>query len=165
MNLHHLPKNVVNFNFKKFNPHVMGLCLTYHVNLKLSTRKTARALAEIHGIKISHTMVADYALTAASVIKPFVDTFDYKPSKILSADETYIKVRGVRHYVWIVMDACKKSILGYQVSNTRSVGPCILAMRMAFDKFQRFPGKLLKFISDGYSSYPLAKQQFELEEN
>lgn len=165
MNLHHLPKNVINFNFKKFNPHVMGLCLTYHVNLKLSTRKTARALAEIHGIKISHTMVADYALTAASVIKPFVDTFDYKPSKILSADETYIKVKGVRHYVWIVMDACKKSILGYQVSNTRSVGPCILAMRMAFDKFQRFPGKLLKFIADGYSAYPLANQQFELEEN
>jgi hypothetical protein len=110
-------------------------------------------------------MVADYSLTAASVIKPFVDTFDYKPSNILSADETYIKVKGVRHYVWIVMDACKKSILGYQVSNTRSVGPCILAMRMAFDKFQHFPGKLLKFIADGYSAYPLAKQQFELEEN
>lgn len=165
MNLYHLPKNAINFNFKKFNPHIMGLCLTYHVNLKLSTRKTARALAEIHGIKISHTMVADYALTAASVIKPFVDTFDYKPSNILSADETYIKVKGIRHYVWIVMDACKKSILGYQVSNTRAVGPCILAMRMAFDKFQSFPGKSLKFIADGYSAYPLAKQQFELEEN
>jgi hypothetical protein len=32
------------------------------------------------------------------------------------------------------MDACKKSILGYQVSDTRSTGPCILAMRMAFDR-------------------------------
>lgn len=32
------------------------------------------------------------------------------------------------------MDACKKSILGYQVSDTRATGPCILAMRMAFDK-------------------------------
>jgi transposase-like protein len=165
MNLYHLPKNAINFNFKKFNPHIMGLCLTYHVNLKLSTRQTAHALADIHRIKISHTMVADYALTAASVIKPFVDTFNYNPSKILSADETYIKVKGIRNYVWIVMDACKKSILGYQVSNTRAVGPCILAMRMAFDKFQSFPGKSLKFIADGYSAYPLAKQQFELEEN
>ena len=165
MDLHAISKRASNFSFKKFNPHIMGLCLTYHVNLKLSTRQTAHALSEVHGIKISHTMVANYALTAAAVIKPFVDTYNYKPSNILSADETYIKVKGITHYVWLVMDACKKSILGYQVSDTRAVGPCILAMRMAFDKFKVFPGKLLKFIADGYSAYPLARQQFELQED
>ena len=163
--LYSVSKRATTLNFKKFNPHIMGLALTYHVNLKLSTRQTAHALKEVHGIDISHTMVSNYALTAAAVIKPFVDTFDYKPSKILSADETYIKVKGAKYYIWIVMDACKKSILGYQVSDTRSVGPCILAMRMAFDKFKEFPGKALKFIADGYTAYPLAKQQFELEEN
>lgn len=63
------------------------------------------------------------------------------------------------------MDACKKSILGYQVSDTRSTGPCILAMRMTFDKFKYFPGKALNFVVGGYSAYPLAKQQFKLEEN
>lgn len=165
MDLHAISKRAVNFNFKKFNSHIMGLCLTYHVNLNLSTRQTANALSDVHGIKISHTMVANYAQTAAAVIKPFVDTYDYKPSSILSADETYIRVKGIRHYVWLVMDACKKSILGYQVSDTRAVGPCILAMRMAFNKFKVFPGKALKFIADGYSAYPLARQKFELEEN
>ncbi|MFR1904959.1 MAG: hypothetical protein ACLS28_03865 [Clostridium neonatale] len=34
---------------------------------------------------------------------------------------------------------------------------------MAFDKFQSLTNKKLKFIADGYSAYPLAKQQFELE--
>ena len=162
MDLHALPKSTINFKYKKFNAYIMGLCLTYHVNLKLSTRQTAHALAEVHGIKISHTMIANYAMTAAAVIKPLTDTFDYKPSKILSADETYIKVKGIKHYVWIVMDACKKSILGYQVSDTRSVGPCILAMRMAFEKFKEFPNKALKFIADGYSAYHLASQQCKL---
>lgn len=162
MDLHELPANAINFKFKRFNAHIMGLCLTYHVNLKLSTRQTAHALKEVHGINISHTMVANYAMTAAAVIKPFTDTFDYKPSNILSADETYIKVKGIRHYVWIVMDACKKSILGYQVSDTRAVGPCILAMRMAFEKFKQFPNKALRFIADGYSAYPLASQQCKL---
>ena len=79
----------------------MGLCLTYHVNCKMSTRQTAHVLKEVHGIKISHRTIANYALTAAAVIKPFVDTYNYKPSKILSADETYIKVKGIKHYVWI----------------------------------------------------------------
>ena len=146
MDLHSLPAYATSFNCRKFNTHIIGLCLTYHVNLKLSTRQTAHALKEVHGIDISHTMVANYARTAAAVIKPFVDTYDYKPSKILSADETYIKVKGVKHYVWIIMDACKKSILGYQVSDTRATGPCILAMRMAFEKFKVFPNKALRFI-------------------
>lgn len=99
MDLNPISKYVIGFSFKKFNPNIMGLYLTYHVNLKLSIRQTSHALMEVHGIDISHTIVAKYSLTAAAVIKPFVDTFDYKPSKILSADETYIKVKGIKHYV------------------------------------------------------------------
>jgi transposase-like protein len=156
-------RKVYEFQLQKVQCPYHGLCLTYHVNLKLSTRQTAHALAEVHGINISHTMVANYAMTAAAIIKPFTDTYDYKPSNILSADETYIKVKGIRHYVWLVMDACKKSILGYQVSDTRAVGPCILAMRMAFEKFKEFPVKHLRFIADGYSAYPLAAQQCKLQ--
>lgn len=162
MDLNSMPKGSVNLNFRTFSPHIMGLCLTYNVNLGLSTRATARALWEIHQVKISHVMVSIYAKTAAAIVQPFVDSFDYKPSNYLAADETYVKVKGVRHYVWFIMDALKKSILGYQVSGTRDVGPCILAMRMAFCKFKEFPGKALKFVSDCYSAYNLAQQQFSI---
>jgi len=81
----------------------------------------------------------------------------------LLADETYTKVKDVRQYVWFVMDAIKKSILGYQVSYTRDTGYCILTMRMAFSKFKEFPGKALKFVTDGYTAYQLAQQQFKLK--
>lgn len=162
MDLSSMPKGSVNFSFKTFSPHIMGLCLTYHVNLGLSTRATARALWEIHQVKISHVMVSIYAKTAAFIVRPFVDSFDYKPSNYLAADETYVKVKGVKHYVWFVMDALKKSILGYRVSASRDAGPCILAMRLAFSKFKEFPGKTLKFVSDAYSAYNLAYQQFLL---
>jgi len=163
MDMSSLPKNASSLIFRDFSPHIMGLCLTYNVNLGLSTRRTARALWEIHQVKISHTMVANYAATASALVKSFVDSYDYKPSNHLSADETYTKVKGVRQYIWFVMDALKKSILGYQISETRDVGPCILAMRMAFSKFKDFPGKALKFVSDGYTAYNLAQQQFALQ--
>lgn len=52
MDLNPISKYATGFSFKKFNPHIMGLCLTYHVNLKLSTRQTAHALKEVHGIDI-----------------------------------------------------------------------------------------------------------------
>ncbi len=164
VDLSSMPKGATSLNFRNFSSHVMGLCLTYNVNLGLSTRKTALALWEIHGVKISHVMVSRYAITAAALVKPFVDNYDYKPTNYLAADETYTKVKGVRQYVWFVMDAIKKSILGYQASYTRDTGPCILTMRMAFAKFKEFPGKSLKFIADGYTAYKLAQQQFMLKD-
>ena len=162
VDLSSMPKGATSLKFRNFSSHVMGLCLTYKVNLGLSTRRTALALWEIHGVKISHVMVSRYAITAAALVKPFVDNYDYKPTNYLAADETYTKVKGVHQYVWIVMDAIKKSILGYQTSFSRDTGPCILTMRMAFDKFKEFPGKSLKFVADGYTSYKLAQQQFNL---
>lgn len=75
------------------------------------------------------------------------------------ADVTYIKIRGLKTYDWFIMDAASRSILGYQVSDNRGVGPCILAMRMAFRFFKELPQNF-RFIADGYSTYPLAAQQF-----
>ena len=61
------------------------------------------------------------------------------------------------------MDALSRSIIGYRVSDNRAVGACILAMRMAFRKIKELP-KNFRFIADGYSAYPLAAQQFALQE-
>lgn len=108
----------------------MSLCLTYKVNLGLSLRKTAQALKDIHGISISHQQVANYCKTASACIKPFVDNYDYKTGNVFTADETYIKIRGIKTYIWFIMDSAKRSVIGYQVSDNRGVGPCILAMRM-----------------------------------
>lgn len=163
MDLYSMPKGSVNFNFRDFSPHILGLCLTYMVNVGLSSRATQRALLEIHGVKISHVTITKYARTAAAIVQPFVDSYDYKPTSSLAADETYVKVKGVNHYIWFVMDVIKKSILGYTVSETRTLKPCLHAMRMAFDKFTVFPRMALKFIADGYPIYKLAQIQFTLE--
>jgi transposase-like protein/DNA-directed RNA polymerase subunit RPC12/RpoP len=164
MDMDSLPTNASSLMFSQKSAHIMGLCLTYHVNLSLSLRKTAQALRDIHGVHISHTMVANYARTAASVIKPFVDHYPYERSHTFIGDETYIKVRGVTGYVWFIMDAVSRSILGYRVSDNRAVGACILAMRMAFNSLKALP-KNFRFIADGYSAYPLAAQQFELRKD
>jgi hypothetical protein len=107
-------------------------------------------------------MVANYCKTAAVCIKPFIDTYTYKkdPDNLaLAADETYIKVRGVKGYIWFIINAATRAVIGYQVSDTRGVGPCIMAMRMAFQHLKELPENF-RFIADGYSAYPLAAQQF-----
>ncbi|MCL1827823.1 MAG: DDE-type integrase/transposase/recombinase [Candidatus Cloacimonetes bacterium] len=159
MDLNSLPKNASSLKFTKNNAHIMSLCLTLHVNLQLSLRKTAQAMFDLYGIKISHQQVANYARTAAIVVKPFVDNYQYEKSSVQVADETYVKVRGIKGYVWFIMDVVSRSIIGYQVSDNRGVGPCIMAMRMAFKGLKKLPEKF-RFIADGYSAYPLAAQQF-----
>ena len=159
MDVTSLPKNASSLKFSKNNAFIMSLCLTYRVNLGLSLRKTAQALRDIHNISISHQMVANYCKTAAVCIKPFVDTYPYEKGSVFSADETYIKVRGVKGYIWLIINAATRAVIGYQVSDNRGVGPCIMAMRMAFQHLKELP-KNFKFIADGYSAYPLAAQQF-----
>ncbi|WP_147291427.1 transposase [Clostridium putrefaciens] len=127
-----MPKGPTSLRFRNLSSHVMRLCLTYNVNLALSTRHTARALLEINGVKIYHVMVSRYAITAAALVKPYVDNYDYKPTNYLAADETYTKVKGKTQYIWLVMDDIKRSILGYQASFIRDTVPCILTMRMSF---------------------------------
>jgi transposase-like protein len=162
VDLDSLPHNASSLQFRKQSAHIMGLCLTYHVNLKLSLRETRQAMKEIHDVSISHTMISNYAKTAAAMIKPFTDRIDMEPSNSLTADETYVTVKGVQGYVWFIADAVKRTILGYTLSDNRSVGPCIIAMRDAFRKFKIFPSDLT-FVADGYSVYPLAAQQFAIQ--
>ena len=162
MDLNSLPQNASSLRFTRHSAHGMSLCLTLRVNPGLSLRKTTQALKDLYGIKVSHQQVANYCKTAALCIKPFADRYDYGTGPVFTADETYIKVRGVKGYIWLIMDAAKRSIIGYQVSDNRGVGPCILAMRMAFRNLKKLPENF-RFIADGYSACPLAAQQFYKE--
>ena len=114
---------------------------------------------ELYNINISHQQVANYCKTAAVCIKPFIDHYDYNAGKVYTADETYIKIRGIKAFVWFIMDAASRSIIGYRISSERDVGACILAMRMAFRHLKKLPENF-RFIADGYSAYVLAAQQF-----
>ena len=113
MDLDSLPQNASSLKFRKNNAHILSLCLTFHVNLGLSLRKTARALDDLYGIKISHTMVANYCSTAAVVIKPLVDHYNYKKSDVFIPDETYIKVKGVKGLNVNMSGLCEHTVHGH----------------------------------------------------
>ncbi len=123
MDLNTLPRNASSLKFSKHNAHVMSLCLTLHVNLGLSLRKTSQALKDLYNISISHQQIANYCKTAAICVKPFVDQYPYEKGDVFTADETYIKIRGIKNYVWLIMNAATRSIIGYQVSDNRGAVP------------------------------------------
>ena len=96
MELNRLPTS---FRYKKNNAYIMRLCLTCRVNLKFFLQQTVQVLKEIHGIDISHTMISNYAKTAAVIIRPFVDSYDYDPSNELAVKCYNKVVTGVANEV------------------------------------------------------------------
>ena len=79
MELSSLPKNASSLKFSKHNAHVMSLCLTLHINLGLSLRKTRQALKDLYNINISHQQIANYCKTAAICIKLIADGYSAYP--------------------------------------------------------------------------------------
>lgn len=152
----------VNLSKIHFDSKVLGLVLTYYVNYGLSSRKTALILKEVHGLKISHQTVLNYANTVSVIIKPLVDNYPYKLSSTLCGDETYIKVRGKNHYVFFWSDPKSKIITSYTIYAKRDV-EC--ACRSIHDFLRHFNGDIpedLILITDGNPIYNAAQLFFRL---
>lgn len=90
------------FNISRihFDHKALGLILTYYVNYDLGARKTALIMKQIHGVRISHQTVINYANGVSALVKDMVDYYPYEIGSLLAGDETYIKVRGKNQYVF-----------------------------------------------------------------
>jgi hypothetical protein len=130
------------------SPHILGLILTYHINYGIPLRKTAALMFDVHGVKISHQSIANYRDAVAPRIKPFIDHFPYELSDSFCGDETYIKIKGLWHYIFFFFNAAKKIILSYRVQKSRDVLSAVLAINDVLTKIKSIPADL-NLITDG----------------
>jgi len=155
-------KTKINLPKIMVSSHTLGLIMSYYVNYQMSSRQTVAIMKDIHGIKISHQTVLNYADAVSQVVKPFVDNYDYQLSDSFCGDETYIKVNGRWQYIFFFFDATKKIILSYRVSPNRDTLSAIKALDDVLSKFKTIPEKL-RFIVDGNPIYLLAQHFYAIE--
>jgi len=153
-----LPKNF-DLSRIKASSHLLGLILTYNVNLGLSLRQTAAILREVHGVACSHVTVKNYTAAVAKLIDPFIRHYDYQPSDQICGDETYIRVAGAWHYVYLVIDCLTRRILAFRVSATRDTAAAIRVIDDVLAKFKKIPENLT-LVFDGHPLYLLAQYFF-----
>ena len=67
----------------------------------------------LYGFRVSQQSRLPTTVRLSKTCKAFVDHYDYHPGSAFVADETYIKVRGIKSYIWFIMDAVSRSIIGY----------------------------------------------------
>lgn len=131
---------------------VLGLILSFYVSFAISARKTASILKSVFNISVSYQTVLNYAESAAYYCHEFnlknKGTIDDK----LAGDETYIKIKGLHHYVFFFISAIKLKIAAYHIADNRETLPAIIAMNEAIRTAQ--PGQKISIISDGNPAYP-----------
>ncbi len=149
------------------NSHVVSMVLTYFVNIGLSSRQTREALLRIHGIKVSHQTIINYANSAASLICDFVDQNSPKPKGIVAGDETYIIVENRMQYTWFNIEASTKALCGFNLSGTRGTAPCLALQYNTYGAPEDDPEKQFKYVADGLPSYDSAIMAYnkDLEED
>lgn len=159
--LEHINNSIVtkiSLNFRKFNLDILSKVLFFKVNLRLSNRLASIALKDLFDISISHTTIATYCQICSKIISVFNANYKFKPSNQLVADETYIKVKGKKHYVWIIYDLVNSVILSYKISSKRDTAACIEAITKAIKCYGDDLPEEINFSSDMFTAYPLALQ-------
>lgn len=131
------------------NPkHVLGLILTYYINYGLSLRKTALIFYEVHDIKVSHQTIANYAQATSHLLFPWLDHFKYTMGHYQCGDETYVKVKGKKAYVFFMCDVKQKIITSFKIYMKRDTFSAIDAFYSVLRKFKQIPDSL-EFVVDG----------------
>ncbi len=160
MLLDFLTKNRSFLRFRKFDVHVLSLCLMLRVTLSLSLRK----IKNLYNISVSRQQIANCCKTAEMCVKPFVDNYGYNSEKVFIADETDIKVRDVKACLWFVMDTAKRSILSYcQLPRFRQPRCRPMHLCHAHDFPASEKAADFRFLTDGSSACSFAAWQFFYE--
>lgn len=133
---------------------VLGLILAFYVSFAVSARKTAFILQQVFKIKVSYQTVLNYAQAAAYHCHKFNLHYKGEIDDKSAGDETYIKIKGKTHYLFLFISAIRKSITAYHLADNRGAIPAIAAtneaVRTAGDEQD------ITCISDGNPSYPAA---------
>jgi len=133
---------------------ILALVLTLHISYAITARKTAHMLYNIWGIKISHQTVLNYVQAAAFYCHRFNQKFKGQIDGLLAGDETYVKVKGIWHYAWLVVSTVSRKIVAYHFSDNRSVKPAITVL---LDMISNITKNLdITLVTDGNPSYMAA---------
>lgn len=118
---------------------------------KNSFRNISLILRTAFNIKVSHVTISNWCTRFA----PLFDDMRLQLMPMLDlnsdewhADETYIKIAGVNHYLWFVVDSETRFVIGFHLSPRRDSPQAVSVLSEAAKH-----GKPSALVSDRYNAY------------
>ncbi len=130
---------------------IFALILTLHISYAITARKTAHMLRNMWNIAVSYQTVLNYVETAAYYCHKFNLKHKGEIDDINAGDETYVKVKGVWHYVWLFICSNSRKIASYHFSDNRGAKAAITTMLEAVRTANK--QQEITYVVDGNPSY------------
>jgi transposase-like protein len=125
--------------------------LTMYFIGKDSTRNIAFLLKFVYNIKVSHTTVADWCKKFAPLLDniavKFIPAMNFNSDE-WHADETVVKINGVKHFLWFIIDSETRFVLGFHLSPHRDSPQAHSILNHA-----KHLGSPKSIVTDRYSAY------------
>jgi len=149
------------FKRMRHSIHLVVTALTMFYIGKNSFRNIALMLNIIYNIKVSHVTISDWC-------KKFAPIFHNKMISLMPlmnfdsdewhADETVVKIKGKKYYIWFIIDSETRFVLGFHLSPHRD-SPQAFSL---FESVKQF-GSPNSLVTDRYSAYKVpAKAVFNV---
>lgn len=136
---------------RTFFSNVISFAVELYGTVGISLRTIAKKFWKYFKIKISHEGVRQWILAAKNL-----NIIDDKsiPTKTWHIDETYFKIKGKGHWLWVVYCKESKQVIAWHISKTHLLKDAKAILRKAMKKSQGVRPK--KIITDGLWQYPAA---------
>lgn len=130
--------------------HIMSFAVQLYTDLRkaVSLRGIAELLHTIFDVSVSCEAIRQWILAAARPISRREIDITWH------ADETYIKIQGKGHWLWIVRGRDSGHVLAWHLSATHLLHDAMLVLRQALQNNQNI--KPMTIITDGLWQYPIA---------
>ena len=136
---------------RNFFSNVISFTTELYSTVGISLRTLAKKLGEYFDIKVSYECIRQWVLVAKGLV--FKNDLAI-PTKTWHIDETYLKIKGIGHWLWVVYCRESKHILAWHVSRTHLLKDAKAVLRKALEHTQGVrPNKI---ITDGLWQYPAA---------
>ena len=115
-------KGKVSFKSFRFPPHIVFTVLYLYFDANVSSRKARRFLSRNYNIVISHVTICRWAKVFApwfsEISKEIIETLVLKSDE-WHVDETFIKINGITHYLWVLIDSETRVVISFILTATR----------------------------------------------
>jgi len=139
------------FKRMRYPAHLIITALSMFYLGKNSFRNIASIFQIAFNVKVSHTTISDWCKKFAPMFHNFslqlIPSLNFDSDE-WHTDETVVKINGVKHYIWFIIDSETRFILGYHLSPHRD-------SLQAFSLMESVKplGKPGSIVSDRYSAY------------
>ena len=139
------------FKRMRYPMHTIIMALSMFYLGKNSFRNIALILRIVNNIKVSHTTISNWCKNFAPLFQniaiELVPALNFDSDE-WHTDETVVKIAGVKHYIWFIIDSETRFVLGFHLSPHRDSPQAFTLLNSVKDM-----GSVGAIVSDRYSAY------------